>query len=265
MSGAVTPASTAGPGRKAEATRQALLDAARTVIARDGFANARIVDIARQAGKSVGVFYAYFQDKPALFAALLEAFHQDVVRLTPAPAAYEEDTTEAVRAALRGFWTTYRRYHPEMLGLLETGLADAAVLEVWRRMRHRGIRRFAFRIRRQQARGRCLGLDAELAASALHGMLEFTCFNWHSRKLDWPDAAIDDECAVDTLYRIVARVLELDDEDTLPAKAPTPATAISATATSATATSPARAAKRAATPARGPRPAALRRSAAPRR
>ena len=211
MSGAVTPASTAGPGRKAEATRQALLDAARVVIASDGFANARIVDIARQAGKSVGVFYAYFQDKPALFAALLEAFHQDVVRLTPAPPAYEEDTADAVRAALRGFWTTYRRYHPEMLGLLETGLADAAVLEVWRRMRRRGMRRFAYRIRRQQERGRCRGLDAELAASALHGMLEFTCFNWHSRRLDWPDAVIDDERAVDTLYRIVARVLELDE------------------------------------------------------
>lgn len=255
MSGAVTPASTAGPGRKAEATRQALLDAARVVIARDGFANARIVDIARQAGKSVGVFYAYFQDKPALFAALLEAFHEDMVRLTPAPAAYEENTTEAVRAALRGFWTTYRRYHPEMLGLLETGLADPAVLEVWRRMRRRGMRRFAFRIRRQQERGRCRGLDAELAASALHGMLEFTCFNWHSRKLDWPDAAIDDERAVDTLYRIVAQVLELDDAAAAGAPAPD--------ARPAPARTRAPAAKRAAKAAGGGAPA-LRRTA-PRR
>jgi AcrR family transcriptional regulator len=215
MSGAATPASTAGPGRKAEATRQALLDAARVVIARDGFANARIIDIARQAGKSVGVFYAYFDDKPALFGALLEAFHQDMVHLTPAPAAYEAHTTEAVRAALHGFWTTYRRFHPEMLGLFETGLADPAVLEVWRRMRRRGIRRFAYRIRRQQEQGRCRGLDPELAASALHGMLEFTCFNWHSRKLDAPDATIGDARAVDTLYRIVARVLELEDPVTV--------------------------------------------------
>jgi AcrR family transcriptional regulator len=211
MSGVEKRKTTASPGRKAEATRQALLDAARVVIARDGFANARIVDIARQAGRSVGVFYTYFDDKAALFAALLEAFHADTIQLTPAPPAYEENTTAAVRAALAGFWSTYRQYHPEMLGLLETGIADAAVLEVWRKMRRRGVRRFAFRIRKQQEKGRCTGLDPELAASALHGMLEFTCFNWHSRRLDFPDATISDERAVDTLYRLVARVLELDD------------------------------------------------------
>ena len=199
------------PGRKAEATRQALLEAARVVIARDGFANARIADIARQAGKSVGVFYTYFDDKPALFAALLETFHADLVALTPSPPAYEEDTAAAVRSALAGFWSTYRRFHPEMLGLLETGLADPAVLEVWRKIRRRGIRRFAFRIRKQQEKGRCRGLDAELAASALHGMLEFTCFNWHSGRLDQPEGPIADELAVDTLYVLVARVLELDD------------------------------------------------------
>jgi AcrR family transcriptional regulator len=215
---------TASPGRKAEATRQALLDAARVVIARDGFANARIVDIARQAGRSVGVFYTYFEDKPALFAALLEAFHADMIGLTPAPAAYEQNTTAAVRAALAGFWSTYRQYHPEMLGLLETGIADAAVLEVWRKMRRRGIRRFAFRIRKQQEGGRCTGLDPDLAASALHGMLEFTCFNWHSHRLDFPNATISDERAVDTLYRLVARVLELDDAPP-PRGTPTPAAA----------------------------------------
>jgi len=198
------------PGRKAGATRQALLAAARVVIARDGFAHARIADIARQAGKSVGVFYTYFDDKAALFAALLEAFHEELVEIAPPPSAYEENTAAAVRAALAGFWATYRRYHPEMLGLLESGLADPGVLEVWRRMRNRGIRRFAHRIRRQQARGRCVGLDPDLAASALHGMLEFTCFNWHSRRLDFPDTEVTDERAVDTLYRLVASVLELD-------------------------------------------------------
>lgn len=199
-----------GPGRKAEATRQALLEAARVVIERDGFANARIADIAAQAGKSVGVFYSYFEHKPALFAALLEAFHEDMIRLTPPPSAYEDDTEAAVRAALAGFWATYRKYHPEMLGLLESGVGDTAVLESWRKMRKRGIRRFSFRIRKQQEKGLCKGLDADLAASALHGMLEFTCFNWHSRRLDFAGAPISDERAIDTLYRLVAKVLELD-------------------------------------------------------
>lgn len=87
MSAAEGRRSAPSPGRKAEATRQALLDAARVVIARDGFANARIVDIASQAGKSVGVFYTYFEHKTALFGALLEAFHKDLVQLAPPPSA----------------------------------------------------------------------------------------------------------------------------------------------------------------------------------
>ena len=57
-----------------------------------------------------------------------------------------------------------------------------------------------------------------MAASALHGMLEFTCFNWHSQMLDYPDAAVNDVKAVDTLYTMIARVLELDDTP-VPAKA----------------------------------------------
>lgn len=199
-------------GRKGEATRQALLDAARTVIARDGFVNARITDIAREAGKSVGVFYSYFKDKTELFSALVEAFYDDVVRLTPAPKAYEEHTTAAVRAAVSGFWSSYRQYHPEMLGLFEGAFADPSLLEVWRKIRKRGMRRFAFRIRKQQELGKCQGVDVELTASALQGMLEFTCFNWHSRRLDFPGTAINDDKAVDAIYHVIAKVFELEEK-----------------------------------------------------
>ena len=205
-----SPRPAAGVGRKAEATRAALLDAARQVIARDGYVNARIADIAREAGKSVGVFYTYFKDKTEIFAALVDAFHEDLKRTTPAPGDYEENTAAAVKFAIGVFWTTSRQFHPEMLGLLETAFSDPTLLGVWRRIRSRSIRRFAFRIRKQQELGRCQGLHPEMAASALHGMLEFTCFNWHSQMLDYPDAAVSDAKAVDTLYELIARVLELD-------------------------------------------------------
>lgn len=200
------------PGSKAELTRKALLDAARTVIARDGYINARIIDIAREAGKSVGVFYSYFSDKTELFAALVDTFHDELKRQTPTPKAYEENAAEAVRSAVNVFWVMYRQFHPEMLGLHESAFADPALLAVWRKIRKRGIRRFAFRIRKQQERGKCVGLDPDLAASALHGLLEFTCLNWHSGKLDYPDATISDETAVDTLFRLIASMLELEDQ-----------------------------------------------------
>lgn len=211
----------ASAGRKAELTRQALLDAARVVIERDGFANARITDIAREAGKAVGVFYSYFKDKSELFSALGDAFLVDLTRLTPTPSEYEEHTAVAVKAAVKTFWISYGKFHPEMLGLFESGLGDPVLLEIWRNIRARSIRRFAFRIRKQQEKGRCLSLNPELAASALSGLLEFTCFNWHCSKLDYPGVRIGDEEAVETLYDLISRVLELTEEPS-EQKAPPP-------------------------------------------
>lgn len=202
-------------GRKAEATRQALLGAARVVIARDGYRGAKIADIAREAGKSVGVFYSYFENKTELFAALVDTFHDDLARATPVPQAFEENTAAAVKAAVSASWDMYRQFHPEMLGLLETAMSDPPLLEAWRKIRKRGMRRFAFRIRKQQERGKCIGLDPDMAASALVGMLEFTCFNWTAARLDYPDSGPSDSKAVGSLYQIIARVLELDPEDSV--------------------------------------------------
>lgn len=53
-------------------TRAALLQAAETVFARDGFEAARIEDIALEAGRSRGAFYASFESKTELFLALRE-------------------------------------------------------------------------------------------------------------------------------------------------------------------------------------------------
>lgn len=74
-----------GRSPKGRATRAALLAAARRVMARDGYRNARIVDIAQEAGRSVGVFYSYFTDKGEVFAALVDEFYDDLKQLTPAP------------------------------------------------------------------------------------------------------------------------------------------------------------------------------------
>ncbi len=81
---------------------------------------------------------------------------------------------------------------------------------MWKNIRKPGLRRFAYRIRRQQEQGRCRGVDPELAASALLGMLEFTCFNWQSGKLDYAGQTVADAQAVETIYRLIAQALELE-------------------------------------------------------
>lgn len=54
------------------ATRDAILEAAASVFARDGAAHVRIEDIAARAGIAVGTLYNYFRDRSALVGALLE-------------------------------------------------------------------------------------------------------------------------------------------------------------------------------------------------
>lgn len=202
---------------KARATRNALLAAARRVMARDGYRNARIADIAHEAGKSVGVFYTYFHDKGEAFAALVDEFYRELVEVTPAAGAYEANTGPAIRTAIRLYWETYGKFHSELAGLYEVALTDPSLLAVWQKIRQAGVRRFAFRIRKEQEKGKCRGLDPELAGSALIGMLEFACFNWQSRKLDFPNTSVSDERAVETIFQLYCRAIELCTDDDRPA------------------------------------------------
>ncbi len=75
-------------GRTAQ-TQRALLEAARDVFTRQGFAEASIADVVERAGSSVGSLYHHFGGKSELFLALWQE-HQ---------AAYEEAATAAVIAA----------------------------------------------------------------------------------------------------------------------------------------------------------------------
>lgn len=66
------------------ATRHELIRSARTVFARDGFEHTRLEDIATEAGKSRGAFYANFKDKEDVFCAIFEEdIDRDMAELSP--------------------------------------------------------------------------------------------------------------------------------------------------------------------------------------
>jgi TetR/AcrR family transcriptional regulator len=66
-----TPATKPRP-RDANATRQAILNAAQTIIARDGFSGARIDEIAKESGYNKSLIFQYFTDKAGLYRAVIE-------------------------------------------------------------------------------------------------------------------------------------------------------------------------------------------------
>jgi AcrR family transcriptional regulator len=74
--------------KRAEATYQALLDAAARVFAERGFDDAQTPDIAAAAGVSTGAFYRYFTDKRQAFVEVMEqhlrsAYDDMLSRLRP--------------------------------------------------------------------------------------------------------------------------------------------------------------------------------------
>ena len=83
--------------------RQQILNAARDVFARRGYAQTSVDDIAVQAGVARGTFYLYFEDKRAAFAALIDRFAAQltaaIVRITTDDA--ERTVSEQVRENIR--------------------------------------------------------------------------------------------------------------------------------------------------------------------
>jgi AcrR family transcriptional regulator len=89
--------------QRTEATRRALLDAARRIFARDGFEASRIEDIAGATGHTRGAFYAHFHSKEDLFFALFEQEAGDRLRGLRSVMERCPDTAARLRA-LRKFY-----------------------------------------------------------------------------------------------------------------------------------------------------------------
>jgi AcrR family transcriptional regulator len=87
--------------RRAEARREELLQAAAAVVARQGFAGARVSDVAAELGVSTALVFYHFDTKERLLSeAFLYAAETDLVRLDRA-VARRGTAAERLRAVLR--------------------------------------------------------------------------------------------------------------------------------------------------------------------
>lgn len=101
------------PGRPSAAAgdqRDALLDAAKKLFARDGFARASLREIAREAHVTPALASYYFGDKPGLLAAVIEQRVAPLVRtLLESVAAAGPDPRAALSAFVRTYTATAAR------------------------------------------------------------------------------------------------------------------------------------------------------------
>lgn len=93
---------------RTEHTRSALLQAARHLFATKGYADTSTPEIVKAAGVTRGALYHHFEDKPALFHAVLRAeFEAVAAQITQAALADERAETtsaiDALKAGSRGY------------------------------------------------------------------------------------------------------------------------------------------------------------------
>jgi AcrR family transcriptional regulator len=133
--------------------RDLVLEAAERVFAAEGYYAAKIEEIARESGLSLGTVYSVFSGKAAVFRAVHERHARELLRLGPDPAPGAGDPLEALLAGVRRY-IGYFVAHPDFLrmnlqegatwGVREAGARSRERTEAWSRgveMMSRGIER----------------------------------------------------------------------------------------------------------------------------
>jgi Transcriptional regulator len=84
-----------------------ILDAARKVFSEKGYLNARLEDIAAQAGFSKPTLYSYFQDKESIFLSLAIREMQDMTQKIDIVVLSEGSFVETLESILRIFFANF--------------------------------------------------------------------------------------------------------------------------------------------------------------
>lgn len=207
------PVSTA-PGRepprsaRGARTRARLIAAARTVFERDGYLDARLVDISAEAGAAAGSFYTYFANKEEIFAAVLDDMQEEMLHPHVPETTDSDDPIAAIHAANRAYLVAYERNAKLMRVLEQVATIDDNVRELRLARGRAFIDRNARSIRDLQERGIAdPDIDPLLAAAALGSMVGRMAYNAYVLGEKWKRDEL-----VTTLTRLWAGALRIPDD-----------------------------------------------------
>lgn len=124
------------PDRRAErgeATRAALVSAARELFTERGYASVGTGEVVERAGVTRGAMYHHFGDKRELFRAVYEQIEKEAVESTAARLAGIEDPWEVLVAGMRSYFDACT--DP---ALMQIGLVDGPAVLGWQEWREIG-------------------------------------------------------------------------------------------------------------------------------
>lgn len=159
--------------------RERIIEAAREVLLRDGYEDARMADIAGHAGVAVGTLYLYFESKAALAGALTDRFFEKISsRIVPmlSDLSTRERIWEIVDSALEIASEERDLFKIDRLPERSAQSFRGEMAEV-----------FAARIREHEASGHLSVVDASATSTLLITLIERTiyeCLVWETGDLE---------------------------------------------------------------------------------
>ena len=184
---------------KGQRTRQTILDAASKVFTRDGYVDARMSDVAAEAGLSLGGLYRYFENKEDLFASVIHDLHEELFRRSRSSTPIADDPETALFEANLGYLRHYHDNSGVLRAFIEATTVEQRFTTIWWTMRERHVARFVHAVE-DDDRIQLDGLDPATVARAMASMVEqtaYTTFAYASLNTALPD--------VETVARIVTR------------------------------------------------------------
>ncbi len=188
-------------------SRSALLEAARRLFQSKGYANTKIADITREAGRALGSFYSYFANKEDLLEQLAQDFKAEIdARVTQIDLTGGEPY-DVVRELCAVYWASYQRHAAELAGIFQASMMSERFAERWRGIRADARTNLAAGIRSVARSGGAANPEPDATASALGSMMDYFCYVWLVEGGEAGRRSIPDAVAIDTMARVVYRTV----------------------------------------------------------
>ncbi|WP_443329918.1 TetR/AcrR family transcriptional regulator [Streptomyces sp. 8N706] len=193
--------------RRGIRTRDALVAAARRIFERDGYLDARIVDIAAEAGVATGSFYTHFTSKEDVFTAVLTELQDEMLHAGVSGGSRKE-LRRGVEEANRAYLESYRRNAALMAAMEQAAAVDRRFLQLRLQRSQAFIERSAAAITRLQEAGLAdPALDPAVTARALNAMVSRMAYVTFAT-----DQPVPFEALVETLTRLWVNALRMPHE-----------------------------------------------------
>ncbi|WP_068164856.1 TetR/AcrR family transcriptional regulator [Rhodococcus phenolicus] len=187
---------------KGRRTRTRLLDAARSVFARDGYVGTTMSGVATEAGMSLGGLYRYFKDKDDLFSALIADTHDDLFQASGATKhRLETEPYEALLESNAGYLSHYYDNRDIMRTLVEAASVEPKFRDFWWQMRNRHIDRFATVLKLKCGIEECDGQPVRVIVEAMACMVEQSAYVWYAQ-----DALQESPIPIEQAAEVVTRI-----------------------------------------------------------